>query len=148
MKVYIVHGINLDQLGHRQPAIYGHQTLADKLTLWESWMANSWPASSVEAVQFNDEDALIRFLQAVDGEDAGVVINPGAWTHSSIPLRDAVAGLRAKVVEVHLSHTYAREAFRRVSLLAPFTKGTISGMGWLGYRFAMEALLVEAADIP
>lgn len=141
MNLYVVHGINLDQLGKRQPEIYGTQTLGDQWAIWSAWLERHWPGVSLEAVQFNDEAACVRFLQEVDGPEVGVVINPGAWTHASIPLRDCVAGLQASVVEVHLSHVYAREAFRRVSLLAPHTKGTISGLGWQGYRLAMEALL-------
>ena len=141
MKLYVVHGINLDQLGTRQPEIYGTQTLSDKWAIWNGWLGQHWPGVELEACQFNDEAACIRFLQEVDGPGVGVVLNPGAWTHSSIALRDCVAGLKARVIEVHLSHTYTREAFRRVSLLAPFTKGTISGLGWEGYRLALEALL-------
>jgi 3-dehydroquinate dehydratase-2 len=72
------------------------------------------------------------------------VINPGAFTHTSVALRDAVAGLSSPVIEVHLSHTYAREAFRRASLLAPHTRGTVSGLGWLGYRLAIEGLLATS----
>ena len=141
MKLYVVHGINLDQLGTRQPEIYGTQTLSDQWAIWNGWLGQHWPGVELEACQFNDEADCIRFLQEVDGPGVGVVLNPGAWTHSSIALRDCVAGLKARVIEVHLSHTYAREAFRRVSLLAPFTKGTISGLGWEGYRLALEALL-------
>jgi 3-dehydroquinate dehydratase-2 len=72
------------------------------------------------------------------------VINPGAFTHTSVALRDAVAGLSSPVIEVHLSHTYARESFRRASLLAPHTRGTVSGLGWLGYRLAIEGLLATS----
>ncbi|MDG1253455.1 MAG: type II 3-dehydroquinate dehydratase [Schleiferiaceae bacterium] len=145
MKLYVLHGINLDQLGQRQPEIYGAQTLSDQLPIWEAWLEKSWPGNSIEALQFNDEDVLVRFMQEVDGHGVGFVLNPGAWTHQSLPIRDAVAGLTAPVMEVHLSHTYAREAFRRVSLLAPYTQGSLSGLGWLGYRFAMEALILRAS---
>ena len=141
MVVHIVHGINLGQLGTRQPEVYGTLRLEDQLPVLQSWLDAHFGGTELRSFQSDDEGALCAYLAAHNGSDHAYVINPGAFTHTSIALRDAVAGLSSPVIEVHLSHTYARESFRRASLLAPHTRGTVSGLGWLGYRLAIEGLL-------
>ncbi len=141
MVVHIVHGINLGQLGTRQPEVYGTLHLEDQLPVLQSWLDAHFGGTELRSFQSDDEGALCAYLAAHNGSDHAFVINPGAFTHTSVALRDAVAGLSSPVIEVHLSHTYARESFRRASLLAPHTRGTVSGLGWLGYRLAIEGLL-------
>jgi 3-dehydroquinate dehydratase-2 len=141
MVVHIVHGINLGQLGTRQPEVYGTLRLEDQLPVLQTWLDAHFGGTELRWFQSDDEGALCAYLAAHNGSDHAFVINPGAFTHTSIALRDAVAGLSSPVIEVHLSHTYARESFRRASLLAPHTRGTVSGLGWLGYRLAIEGLL-------
>lgn len=142
MVVHIVHGINLGQLGTRQPEVYGTLRLEDQIPVLQSWLDTHFGGTELRSFQSDDEGALCTYLATHNGPDHAFVINPGAFTHTSVALRDAVAGLSSPVVEVHLSHTYAREAFRRPSLLAPHTRGTVSGLGWMGYRLAIEGLLV------
>jgi 3-dehydroquinate dehydratase-2 len=100
---------------------------------------------ALECFQSNHEGALVDRIHAARGHADGILINAGAFTHTSIALRDAVATLTSPIIEVHLSHTYARESFRRSSLLAPYTRGTVSGLGWLGYRLAIEGLLAASS---
>ena len=144
MVVHIVHGINLGQLGTRQPEVYGTLRLEDQLPVLQSWLDAHFGGTELRWFQSDDEGALCAYLAAHNGSDHAFVINPGAFTHTSVALRDAVAGLSSPVIEVHLSHTYARESFRRASLLAPHTRGTLSGLGWLGYRLAIEGLLATS----
>ena len=144
MVVHIVHGINLGQLGTRQPEVYGTLRLEDQLPVLQSWLDAHFGGTELRSFQSDDEGALCAYLAAHNGPDHAFVINPGAFTHTSVALRDAVAGLSSPVIEVHLSHTYARESFRRASLLAPHTRGTVSGLGWLGYRLAIEGLLAKS----
>ncbi|MEN9940131.1 MAG: hypothetical protein RIR61_938 [Bacteroidota bacterium] len=141
MVIHIVHGINLGQLGTRQPDIYGTLRLEDQIPILQTWLDAHFGGTELRSFQSDDEGALCAYLAAHNGSDHAFVINPGAFTHTSVALRDAVAGLSSPVIEVHLSHTYARESFRRASLLAPHTRGTVSGLGWLGYRLAIEGLL-------
>ncbi len=144
MVVHIVHGINLGQLGTRQPEVYGTLRLEDQLPVLQTWLDAHFGGTELRWFQSDDEGALCAYLAAHNGSDHAFVINPGAFTHTSVALRDAVAGLSSPVIEVHLSHTYARDSFRRASLLAPHTRGTVSGLGWLGYRLAIEGLLATS----
>lgn len=139
LRVLVVHGPNLNTLGQREPEIYGRTTLAEiNQRLAEHAAARN---AETRAFQSNSEGALIDFLQAEASQAAGIVINPGGLTHTSVTLRDALAGTGKPAVEVHLSNIYAREPFRHTSLLAPICKGQITGLGWRGYVFALEALL-------
>jgi 3-dehydroquinate dehydratase-2 len=140
----VLNGPNLNRLGRREPGVYGSQTLEDLERQCEAWGAEL--GESVTCRQSNYEGQLIDWIHEAEeqGYD-GIVLNPGALTHSSYALRDAIASQPLPVVEVHISNVDAREAFRHVSLTAPVCRGKISGLGFLGYRLAMEALTEGAS---
>jgi 3-dehydroquinate dehydratase-2 len=144
MKILLIHGPNLNMLGRREPEIYGHTTLA-QIDAAARERATSAGATLL-AFQSNHEGALIDFIQAEGWDADGIIINPGAFTHYSLALRDALATLRAPIVEVHLSNVYKREAFRHTSLIAPIATGQIAGLGWQGYLLALEWLLGEVTS--
>lgn len=139
MKILVLNGPNLNLLGNREPEVYGTLTLPELDALCRQW--GDGVAATVECRQSNAEADLIGWIQRSAAEGAGgVVLNPGGYTHTSVALRDAVAAVDVPVVEVHLSNTQAREAFRHVSLVAPVCLGTIQGLGAEGYRAAIEVL--------
>jgi 3-dehydroquinate dehydratase-2 len=136
--VVVIHGPNLNLLGTREPHIYGHTTL-DEIN--ESLCADGAKLGLVvETFQSNHEGAIIDRIQQAHGEAAGLIVNAGGLTHTSVSLRDAVAAIKIPTVEVHLSNLYAREEFRHHSMLAPVCLGQIAGLGAIGYRLALEAL--------
>jgi len=139
MKILLIHGPNLNMLGRREPAIYGHTTL-DQIDDAVRERAAAAGATLL-AFQSNHEGALIDFIQAEGWDADGIIINPGALTHYGLSLRDALASLTAPIVEVHLSNVYKREAFRHASVVAPVATGQIAGLGWRGYLLALEWLL-------
>lgn len=131
----IVNGPNLGRLGQREPDIYGHRG-------WDeifSDLRRGYPEFQIEYFQSNHEGALIDYLETLSEQKSfGVILNPGALTHQSYALRDAVSALEIPVLEVHLSNIYAREPFRAHSLIAAVAVGQISGVGTESYRLALE----------
>lgn len=138
-KIAILNGPNLDRLGKREPEIYGHTTLAD---LEASLRAEFAGKAELDFFQSNHEGALIDKIAALaDAKADGIVINGAALTHTSVALRDALAGAHLPAVEVHISNIYKREEFRHTSLTAPIALAVISGLGLEGYFAAVRFLL-------
>ncbi len=139
MDILILHGPNLDLLGTREPEVYGSLTLTEINTKLYQFAEEH--GVTLQIYQTNSEGALIDALHEARGWAQGIVINPGGYTHTSVALRDAITAVGLPTIEVHLSNIHARESFRHTSLVAPVCVGQISGLGWLGYRFAIEWLL-------
>lgn len=136
-RVVVIHGPNLNRLGLREPEIYGATTLAELDTELEA-LGRSL-GLDVRSVQSNSEGALIDAIHAAV-DDAGIVINPGGYTHTSVAIADALRSVPTPAVEVHLSNTYAREEFRQRSLTAPACVGVVMGLGVNSYRLALRAV--------
>ncbi|QUJ77664.1 type II 3-dehydroquinate dehydratase [Sulfitobacter albidus] len=136
--VLVINGPNLNLLGTRQPEVYGRTTLADVEDACRTRAASL--GLDVAFVQSNHEGALIDAIHAARGTHDGLVINGGAFTHTSIAIMDAVASVELPMIEVHLSNIHAREPFRHRSYLAPVAIGQICGLGMAGYLYALDAL--------
>ena len=135
--ILVLHGPNLNLLGEREPEIYGTDTLEDCVD--DARAAAGAAGYELEHFQSNHEGELIDAIHAARGRSAAIVMNPGAFTHSSYALADALAAFDGVKVELHLSNPSAREEWRRKSVVAPYVTGTVSGFGRAGYRLAVEA---------
>lgn len=136
--VFVLNGPNLNLLGTRQPEIYGYETLADIETLCRKTCA----AHDIDLVfeQSNHEGGLVELIQRARTEACGIVINPAAYTHTSVAVRDALSACDMPIFEVHLSNVHAREAFRHQSYVSGVATGVIAGLGSYGYVAALEKL--------
>lgn len=144
MKILVLHGPNLNLLGTREPEHYGSMTL-DEINTRLVQVAHR-RGTELKCSQSNHEGALIDALQDARSWAAGVVFNPGGYTHTSVALRDAIAAIGIPVVEVHISNVYAREEFRHTSLLSAVCAGKIAGFGWRSYELGLRALIDLIAE--
>ncbi|MDQ1288627.1 MAG: 3-dehydroquinate dehydratase [Actinomycetota bacterium] len=147
--VFVLNGPNLNLLGTREPGVYGSSTLSDVETLCRDVATGL--ALEVDFRQSNHEGDLVDWIHEAgrgydEGTVLGVVINPGAYTHTSIALHDAVAGVRVPVIECHISNVHAREAFRHHSFVSPVARAVVLGFGVAGYPLAIEGLHRLAAS--
>ena len=137
MKIQIINGPNINLLGKREPGIYGSQSFDDYLVM----LKKRYPEVEIAYYQSNCEGNLIDKLQEVGFDVDGIILNAGAYTHTSIALQDAIRAIKAPVVEVHISNVHAREEFRHKSMISCACKGVILGFGLDSYRLALEALV-------
>ena len=136
MKILIINGPNLNRLGTREPQIYGTQTDKDIVDGLRSRFADT----DIDYFQSNHEGAIVDRLHEADGKYDGIVLNAAAYSHTSVAILDAILSIETPVVEVHMSNIYARETFRRQSVIAAACKGMICGFGADSYRLAIESL--------
>ena len=141
MRIAIVHGANLRMLGRREPEVYGSDTLEDINRRLRALAEEL--GVEIEVFQSNSEGAILDYLEEAAPRIDGILINPGAFTHTSVALRDALAGIARPFVEVHLSNPAARESFRRRSYLAPVAAGVVAGFRAESYLLALRGLLAH-----
>lgn len=140
MKIQIINGPNLNLLGVREPAVYGNKGFDDYL----AYLRTAYPEADIEFFQSNSEGTLIDKIHEAGFTCDGVVLNAGAYTHTSIALLDAIKAVSAPVIEVHISNVHQREPFRHHSMISAGCKGVICGFGLDSYRLGIEALLHSA----
>lgn len=136
MKILIINGPNLNMLGKRDGSVYGTKNYADLVDMIEKEAEKL--LIDVLFFQSNHEGELIDFIQNNSNDSDGIIINPGALTHYSIALRDALSDSKLKIVEVHISNIHAREQFRHISVIAPISEGQIAGLGFNGFVYALK----------
>lgn len=144
MNILVLHGPNLNLLGLREPEVYGRTTLDDINGKLNELAAGR--GATLNILQSNHEGALIDAVQSARTTAAGILINPGGYTHTSVALRDAISGVALPTVEVHLSNIYKRESFRHHSYISPVAVGTVAGFGWRSYLLGLTALLDVVAN--
>lgn len=137
MKILIINGPNLNLLGVREPEVYGKETFTDYLGKLKA----RYPAVDISYYQSNIEGELIDKIHEVGFSYDGIILNAGAYTHTSIAIADAISGVKTPVIEVHISNTARREAFRHVSFLTAVCRGVIMGFGLTSYELALQAFL-------
>jgi 3-dehydroquinate dehydratase-2 len=139
MKILVLHGPNLNLLGRREPAVYGKETLGDIVEKLRDRAQQQ--GVEIESFQHNEEGALVTRIGEAMGAYDGIIINPAAYTHTSVALRDAIAAVGLPCIEVHLSNVHAREEFRHRSLTAAVCVGQVIGFGAMSYLLALDGLL-------
>ena len=142
MRIQIINGPNINLLGKREPSIYGSVTFEDYLT----GLRETYKDIEINYFQSNIEGEMIDCIQQTGFEADGIILNAGAYTHTSIALQDAIRSVTAPVIEVHISNVHSREAFRHVSMIACACRGVICGFGLDSYRLALEALKGSAGE--
>jgi 3-dehydroquinate dehydratase-2 len=145
VKILVLHGPNLNLLGRREPGIYGSVTLNDINRLLEE--EGQKLQAKVSTLQSNHEGVLVDAIHDAQANYQGIVINAGAYTHTSVAIRDAIAAVNLPTVEVHLSNIYRRESFRHHSFIAPVAIGQISGFGADSYRLGLQALVFHLKQL-
>jgi 3-dehydroquinate dehydratase-2 len=138
MKVVVIQGPNLNMLGVREQGVYGQMKLEDIHAQMKAFAEQQ--GLEIEFFQSNLEGEIVDRIQECLGDADGIIINPAAYTHTSVAIRDAIAAVQIPTIEVHLSNIYAREEFRHKSFIAPVCAGQISGMGPFGYHLAMVGM--------
>ncbi len=137
MKIGIINGPNLNLLGKREPEVYGNKTFEDYLNELKA----NYPKAEIHYFQSNVEGELINKLHELGFTFYGIILNAGAYTHTSVAIADAIAAIKTPVIEVHISNIFAREDFRHVSYMGAKCVGSISGMGLKGYELALDYFL-------
>jgi len=138
-KIVVIHGPNLNMLGKREPGVYGSSTLDDVNGMLAQ--AAEEKGIQIEIFQSNHEGAIVDKIQSVAEACGGMIINPAAYTHTSVAIKDALLLLDVPVIEVHISNVYKREAFRHVSMISDVVTGKIVGLGVMGYKLALDAIV-------
>ncbi len=146
MKILLIHGPNINLLGEREPDVYGRMTLAE-IDKRMTALAQERGAELISK-QSNSEGEIIDAIQEARTWAGGVIINPGAYTHYSLAIRDALSAVRLPAVEVHISNVFAREEFRHRSVIAPVCIGSVCGFGWRSYELALNGLLEHLNSKP
>ncbi|WP_400163919.1 type II 3-dehydroquinate dehydratase [Brevibacillus sp. TJ4] len=140
VSILLLNGPNLNMLGKREPEVYGSQTLEDIVASLNKIMVEEL-GGKLEHVQSNHEGVLIDAIHQAKGVHDGIVFNPGAFTHYSYALRDALSSVMLPTIEIHMSNVHAREEFRHTSVIAPIVMGQVVGLGSDGYEWALRALV-------
>lgn len=139
MKIIIINGPNLNLLGKRETSIYGNESFEDYFAA----LKKQFPAIEFEYFQSNIEGEIVNKIHEFGFSSDGIIINAGAYTHTSVAIRDAIAGIKTTVIEVHISNTLTREDFRHKSLIGPVCKGCIMGFGLNSYELAVRSFLIQ-----